>query len=449
MANYSVHSENDRSKILKALGINNAGELFSFIPGKVLNPEINIPAGLSEMDLRDKLNKLAGLNNPLSSFSSFLGGGAYNHYIPSAVNHITSISQFYTAYTPYQAEISQGTLQYIFEFQSLMCRLTGMDITNASMYDGGSSLAEAVLLSRRATGKKKVILSTTINPQYRQTVKTYVAGLDMEVVEVGHKEGITSIDLLKNTVDEDTCSVVIQNPNYFGNLEEVFKIRNMLDSYPDCLYIISADPLSLAILKPPSEYGADIVVGDAQCFGNPLAFGGPYLGYFSTREKYLRQMPGRIVGKTIDRDGKDSYTLIYQTREQHIRKVKATSNICTNHSLNVLAATVYLYLLGEEGLKNLASLCVRRANYFYNKLSELPHFKKRYKSNFFSELTISTDLDVDRALEALYKENIIGGINLGKYYNELSDSILVSFTEMNSESDIDRYIDILKKLQAG
>jgi glycine dehydrogenase subunit 1 len=447
MANYLIHSENDRAKILKSLGVSRARELFSFIPGKVRNPRINMPGGLSEMELKNKLGKLAELNNPVNKFSSFLGGGAYYHYIPSSVNHVTSISQFYTAYTPYQAEISQGTLQYIFEFQSLMCRLTGMDITNASMYDGGSSLAEAVSLSKRVTGKNKVVLSKAINPEYRQIVKTYAGGLGMEIVEAVCKEGITDMEILRKSIDENTSAVVIQNPNFFGCLEDVFKIRDMLDRYPDCLYIISANPLSLSILKPPSEYGADIVTGDAQCFGNPLSYGGPYLGYFSTREKYLRQMPGRIVGKTIDKDGKDSYTLIYQTREQHIRKAKATSNICSNHSLNVLAATVYLYLTGEKGLKELAGSCVQKANYFKNKLSEVSHFRQSFKSKFFNELVISTDLDVEKTLEALYREQILGGINLGKYYKKLSGSILISFTEMNSLIDIDRYIKILKKLQ--
>lgn len=446
MVSYLTHSEDDRKKILETLGIDDTGKLFDFIPREILKSSINIPQELSEKGLRERLCKIASLNNPLSRFSSFLGGGAYNHYIPQVVKDITSISQFYTAYTPYQAEISQGTLQYIFEFQSLICRLTGMDISNASMYEGASSLAEAVLLAARVSGKNKVILTDTINPQYRETIKTYLYGLDIKIKQINFNEGIADLKILKDVLDNNTCAVAIQNPNFFGCFEDVFKIRKLIDNYHDCLYIICANPLSLALIKPPSEYGADIVVGDAQVFGNPLSFGGPYLGYFAAKEKYLRQIPGRIVGKTIDRDGKDAYVLTYQTREQHIRKAKATSNICSNHSLNALAATVYLSLLGEEGLKDLASLCIQRANYFYNRLSEVDHSKQKFKNKFFNELVISTDLDLDKTLEALYQEKILGGISIGKYYKKLSDSILVSFTEMNSQDDIDKYIDILKKL---
>jgi glycine dehydrogenase subunit 1 len=446
MTNYLVHSSDDRKKICRNLGIDNAEELFNFIPEKLLEPDIKMPKGLSEIQLSKKIDRLAAKNNPVSIFSSFLGGGAYSHYIPSVVNHITSISQFYTAYTPYQAEISQGTLQYIFEFQSLICRLTGMDITNASMYDGGSSLAEAVLLSKRVTGKRKVLISRTVNPQFMQTVKTYIQGLDMEVVEVDYKEGITDIDTLSHSIDRDTCSIVIQNPNFFGCFEDVLRAKDIIDSYPDCLYVICTNPLSLALLKPPSEYGADIVVGDAQCFGNPLSLGGPYLGYFSSRQEYLRQIPGRIVGRSTDRDGKDAYVLTYQVREQHIRKTKATSNICSNHSLNALAATVYLSLLGEQGLKDLANICLQKANYFKERLSETTGFRQKFMPKSFNELLISSDIDKDRLLNRLYEEKILGGIKVGGYYPELQDSILVSFTEKNSKDEIDKYINILKKL---
>ncbi|MBM3706332.1 MAG: aminomethyl-transferring glycine dehydrogenase subunit GcvPA, partial [Actinobacteria bacterium] len=283
MGGYITHSEEDRNQILKLLGIQNVEELFNFIPRKVLKTKIELGENLSEKQIKDKLTNIANLNKPVSEFSTFLGGGAYNHYIPSVVGYVTSISQFYTAYTPYQAEISQGTLQYIFEFQSLMCRLTGMDISNASMYDGGSSLAEAILLAKRVNNKKKVLMPRTVNPQFRQIAATYIAGTDMEIVEIDYKDGIADIDCLSKNIDRDTSSVVLQNPNFFGCFEDVYRIKELLDSYPDCLYIICANPLSLALIKPPSEYGADIAVGDAQCFGNPLSFGGPYLGYFTAR----------------------------------------------------------------------------------------------------------------------------------------------------------------------
>lgn len=445
---YLVHSDNDRKKILNSLGIDNANKLFSSIPKKILKPGVKMPRGLSEKELGEKLNKVASLNRPLKHFSSFLGGGAYNHYIPAVVDYVTSLSQFYTTYTPYQPEISQGTLQYIFEFQSLICRLTGMEIGNASMYDGATSLAEAVLMASRVTGKSKVVMVGAIDPQYRETVKTYLYGPGMDIEEVGYHEGITDLDNLENTIDGDTCAVAIQNPNFFGCFEEVLKIRKLVDRHNDCLYIICANPLSLALLKPPSDYGADIVVGDAQVFGNPLSFGGPYLGYFAARKKYLRQIPGRIVGKTLDKDSKDAYVLTYQVREQHIRKAKATSNICSNHSLNALAATVYLSVLGEKGLKDLANICLQRANYFGGKLSGITHFRKKFKTKFFNELVVSTDLDTGKVLEKLRNENILGGIKLGDYYPGLSDSILVSFTEMNLLEDIEKYIDVLKSLEA-
>lgn len=441
---YTVHSKEDRKKILAELGINSERNLFSSIPGSIREPGLDLPEPLSEKELREKLIEISKLNKSLDGFISFLGGGAYYHYIPAVVSEITSISQFYTVYTPYQAEISQGTLQYIFEFQSLICRLTGMDIANASMYDGATALAEAVLLAARVNSTKKVILSGTIHPEYRETVKTYLSGKDMEVVEIGFKEGITDLNYLTEIIDEKTCAVAIQNPNFFGCFEEVFKIRKILRSYPNCLYIIVANPLSLALLKSPSEYGADIVIGDAQSFGNPLSYGGPYLGYFAAKKDYLRHIPGRIVSKTIDSDGKDAYVLSFQVREQHIRKTKATSNICSNHSLNALAATVYLSLLGEEGLKKLANLCLQRAHYFSQKIQSLSRFKLKFKNKFFNEMVLYSSLDINEVLERLYREKILGGISLDKYYPELTDSILTSFTEMNRVSDIVKYIDILK-----
>jgi len=444
MVDYTVHSRKDRKKILKYLGIDSKEDIFDFLPGKIRDPVINIPEGLDERSLRKKLEAIGSQNNPVSGLSSFLGGGAYDHYVPAVVEYITSISQFFTAYTPYQAEISQGTLEYIFEFQSLICQLTGMDISNASTYDGASSLAEAVLMASRINGRKKVVMPVTINPQYRDTVKSYVYGLDMDIREVGYKDGVTDLSSLEKEIDENTSAVLIQNPNYFGCYEEVFKIKKIMEAYPDCLYIICVNPLSLALIKPPSEYGADIVVGDGQVFGNTLSMGGPYLGFFSARQKYLRQLPGRIVGKTIDAGGKDAYVLTFQTREQHIRKKKATSNICSNHSLNALACTAYLLYKGEKGLKSTATACIKKAAYFADRLKETTHFKKAFKNNSFNELVVTSDLDMDDVLGRLKKEKILGGIRLGQYYPELADSMLVSFTEVNTWGEIDRYLDILK-----
>ena len=442
---YLVHSDNDREELLKEIGIDCAYELFKSIPESIRYPKIKLPLPLSEKEIRDKLTNIGSKNNSVSGFSSFLGGGAYNHYVPSIVKSILGRSEFYTAYTPYQAEISQGTLQYIFEFQSLICRLTGMDISNASMYDGASALAEAILMANRINGKSKVIMSKTIHPEYRDTCKTYCLGKNINIIEIGYTNGRLNLDILIKKIDNDVSSIVIQNPNFFGCFEEVYKIKEIISKYPNCLFIVAINPISVAIIKSPSDYGADIVVGEGQVLGNQLCYGGPYLGFFATKSKYLRQIPGRIVSRTVDTKGNDAYVLAFQAREQHIRKYKATSNICSNHSLNALAATVYLSILGEEGLKELANICMQRAHYFSSKVKLLSKFNLRFDAQFFNEFVVSTDVDAGRLLEKLYKENILGGIYLGKYYPDLKNCILVSITEMNSIKEIDNYIGVLKE----
>ena len=448
--NYSTHSEEDRKIIFKQLGIKNVKELFKAVPEEIRKQMWNLPEPLSEKEIKDKLSVIGSKNNSLDKFSSFIGGGAYNHYIPAPVKAITSISDFYTAYTPYQAEISQGTLQYIFEFQTLICRLTGMEVANASMYDGASALAEAILMSNRINGKKNILISKTIHPEYMQTCKTYLMGKDIEFIELDYLNGITDLETLLKHIDNSTSAVVIQNPNFFGCFEEVHKIKEVLNQYPDCLFIISiVNPLSLALCSDPGSYGADIVTGEAQSFGCSLSFGGPYLGFFATRQKHIRQIPGRVVGKTFDARKNDSYVLTFQTREQHIRKQKATSNICSNHSLNALAASVYLSLVGENGLKSLATVCLQRAHYLSAKISQLKGFKLKFKSGFFNEFAIETKYDLTKLLKILRKHKILGGINLEYYYKELKNCMLVSVTEMDSVVEIDRYNKVLKMLTGG
>jgi len=441
---YLVHSDNDRKELLKEIGIDCAYELFKSIPKSIRYPKIKLPLPLSEKEIRDKLTNIGSKNNSVSGFSSFLGSGAYNHYIPSVVKSILGRSEFYTAYTPYQAEISQGTLQYIFEFQSLICRLTGMDISNASMYDGASAPAEAILMANRINGKSKVIMSKTIHPEYRDTCKTYCLGKNLNIIEIGYINGKLNLDILIKKIDNDVSSIVIQNPNFFGCFEEVYKIKEIMSRYPNCLFIVAINPISVATVKSPSDYGVDIAVGEGQVLGNQLCYGGPYLGFFATKSKYLRQIPGRIVSRTVDTKGNDAYVLAFQAREQHIRKYKATSNICSNHSLNALAATVYLSILGEEGLKEVANICMQRAHYFSSKVKLLSKFDLRFDAQFFNEFVVSTDVDAGRLLEKLYKENILGGIYLGNYYPELKNCILVSVTEMNSVEEIERYCEVLK-----
>ena len=303
---YFVNTEKNIEKMLEVIGAKSMDELFDFIPEEIVDPEINLEKPLSEKSLKLKMSLTGKKNKPLDNYDSFLGGGAYNHYIPAAVKSILGISQFYTAYTPYQAEISQGTLQYIFEFQSIVCRLTGMDVANASMYDGASALAEAIIMAGRINGKKKVLMPVSVNPQYRATCKTYCEGINLEIIEIPYKDGQTDLDSLTKNLDKNVSSVVIQNPNFFGCFEDVFSLQKIIKEFPECLFIAVINPMSLGILRRPADYGADAVVGDGQVFGNNLAFGGPHLGFFATKQQYLRQMPGRIVGQTTESSGKKS-----------------------------------------------------------------------------------------------------------------------------------------------
>jgi len=443
---YLVHSDKDRKKILKEIGISDASSLFNAVPKSIAYPKLDLPSPLSEKEIKEKLEIIGAKNKPVNDFSSFLGGGAYNHYIPAAVRAITGISEFYTAYTPYQAEISQGTLQYIFEFQSFICHMTGMDIANASMYDGASSLAEAVLMAIRLNGKKKILLSKTVNPEYRLTCKTYLQAKNVRIVELDYEDGKLDLKQLVRNIDDDAAAVIIQNPNFFGCFEEVLRISDIIKSHSDCLFIVAVEPVSLGIIKNPSSYGADIVTGDGQALGNPLCLGGPYLGFFACREKFLRQIPGRIVVKTIDARGNEAFVLSFQTREQHIRKSKATSNICSNHSLNALAAAIYLSIIGKTGLRDLANICLQRANYLAEKIDNIKDFHLKFKSLFFNEFVVETDNNIEHVLRKLYKEGILGGIKLGNYYPELKNCFLVSVTEMNSVESLNRYLNVLNKI---
>jgi len=444
---YFVHSDKNRKDMLEAIGVKKIGELFRSIPEKICDPKIELDEPKSEQSLREELAETGRKNRTLDKFSSFLGGGAYNHYIPSAVKSVLGMSQFYTAYTPYQAEISQGTLQYMFEFQSLICRLTGMEISNASMYDGASSLAEAILMASRINGYRKVLMSETVNPQYRQTCRTYCYGQDVEIEEIGYCNGKTDLNLLAKNLDGTVSAVIVQNPNFFGCFEDVFELKSILKNYPECLFIAVINPLSVGIIKKPSDYGADIVVGDGQVFGSTLSFGGPYLGFFATRQCYLKQIPGRIAGQTEDSEGNRAFVLTFQTREQHIKKYKATSNICTNHSLNALAAVVYLSVVGEKGLADIANICLQRAHYFTGKIGYLDKFRLKFSTKFFNEFVLESQINIRDVLSKFHKKGFLAGIYLGDNYPELQDCILVSATEMNSVKSIDRYVDILKVLQ--
>lgn len=438
---YIPHTERDISRILKAVGASSLEDILGSLPAdlRVRGP-LNLPKGLSEQELKSLLKGLGEKNTTVEDCSSFLGAGAYNHYIPSVVPALVSRSEFYTSYTPYQPELSQGTLQAVFEYQTLVCQLTAMDVSNASLYDGASATAEAVLMARRITGKHGVVLSSALHPEYRDTVKTYLKGSGDHISEVTHstEEGRTLPEALANDVSDSTACVVVQHPNFFGSLEDLGELARVIHDKKGLLIVVTNETVSLGLLKPPGELGADIAVGDNQSFGNPVSYGGPYLGFMATKTEYIRQMPGRIVGQTADKNGQTAYCLTFATREQHIRREKATSNICTNHGLCALAASVHMVSLGSKGLKNLALLNLSKAEYLKARLAEAG-VKPAFISPTFNEFTVKVGKDPDAVLKTLLKKRIMGGLSLKNFYPALSGHILVAATELNSKEEIDRF----------
>lgn len=428
---YLPNTPADVGAMLQKIGVKSFDDLVADIPEEIrTKAEIRLPAGLSELETVDKMAKLASDSRPASGTISFLGGGAYDHYVPAAVDHILLRSEFYTAYTPYQAEVSQGTLQAIYEFQSLVAELTGMDVANASMYDGATALAEAGLMACSQTKRKRLVVSSLVNPAYRQVLRTYCRGLGIEVVEAGRRDGATELDDLKARIDGATAGVLVQHPNFLGCLEPVEDIGRMAHQ-AGALFAVSADPVSLALLKPPGQYGADIATGEGQPLGMPPSYGGPYLGLLAARKELLRLMPGRIVGLTNDAEGREGLVLTMQAREQHIRREKATSNICSNQALCALAATVYLSLLGKSGLKRVAELCLQKAHYLAGKL------KPAFEAPFFREFAVRVD-GLEAKLAALEGDGLLGGISLEKHYPEMRGHLLVAVTERRTREEMDR-----------
>ena len=423
---YTPNTDEVRESMLREIGVQDIMDLFKDIPEDlILNSPLQIPDQLSEFELLRELGKIAKMNKkPLS----FQGGGNYNHHIPSTVNAITSRGEFSTSYTPYQPEISQGTLQAMFEYQSLICELTGMDVSNASMYDGATSLAEAMILASRIKGKKQVLVSQAVNPFYREVLRTYARVNEIKIVDIDVTNGITS-----DFKTEGSSAIIIQNPNFFGLIEDLDEIRKKAE---EILFITSTtEPLSWAILKPFSEYNVDIATAEGQSFGNPMNFGGPGLGIFATKQAYVRQIPGRLAGETVDIHGNRGFALTLCTREQHIRREKATSNICTNHSLCALAAAVYLVTYGKN-LRRLAQLNNQLAIYFSGKLSQIEGIDLVFDKPFFNEFVVRIRKDILSKLS-----DIEIGISLEEYYPDLKDCYLVCCTEMTPKDDIDRVID--------
>ncbi|MFD2133530.1 aminomethyl-transferring glycine dehydrogenase subunit GcvPA [Pseudogracilibacillus auburnensis] len=436
---YLPMTEKDKEAMLETIGITSTEELFADIPEDIrLQRAYKLKQAASEMELEKELTDLANKNMNTKNISSFLGAGVYHHFIPSVVHHMISRSEFYTAYTPYQPEISQGELQAIFEFQSMICEITGMDVANSSLYDGGTALGEAINVSYGQTKRKKIIVSETVHPEYREVIHTYGRGFQLEIVEIKATNGITDLALLEEELDEETAAVVIQYPNFLGQMEPLQKIEKLIKD-PKTLFITSCNPLALGYLTTPAEFGADIVVGDTQVFGIPAQFGGPHCGYFATTKKLMRKMPGRLVGQTTDENGLRGFVLTLQAREQHIRRDKATSNICSNQALYALASSVAMTALGQEGIREVAYINMQKARYLKSKLIEL-NISIPFSGAFFNEFVIDLKQPIEKVNEKLRKKNIIGGYDLGKTYPELEGNMLVAVTEVKTKEELDLFV---------
>lgn len=443
---YIPNSPAERQEMLRAVGLERAEQLFDSIPADVrLKEPLRVPEALSEMELLEKFNRMAA-RNTASARPSFLGAGAYSHYAPTIVDHLISRSEFFTAYTPYQPEISQGTLQAIFEFQTLVCQLTGMEVANASMYDGSTALAEAVLMAERVTRRKRVLVSAGVHPEYLAVADTYVQhyGVELERLEIDEETGRTSRDALSG-LDDKTAALVIQSPNFFGCIEDMAALAERAHSVGALLVVAVTESASFGLLRSPGSAGADIVVAEGQSFGVPLSFGGPYVGLFATREKYARQIPGRLVGEAYDKQGRRGFVLTLATREQHIRREKATSNICTNEGLIALAATIYMETMGRRGIEETARQCAQKAAYAARRIGEIEGFSLPFSAPRFNEFVVRGPLNAEELLSRLVTEkNITGGLALSRFYPERATDFLVCVTETNSRAEIDALVEGLK-----
>jgi glycine dehydrogenase subunit 1 len=429
----------DQKEMLESIGVRSFEELLRNIPPEArLKADLRLPAALSEFEVLKELKQLGKKNRDAGEWISFLGGGAYDHYVPSAINAITSRSEFYTAYTPYQAEVSQGTLQAIYEYQTMICRLTGMDVANASMYDGGSALAEAVLLSLGHTGRHEVVIAGKIHPHYLKVVRTYIAARDAAIIQPNSIDGGAALESLAGCISEKTACVIVQQPNFYGILEDVHEIGRLAHA-AGALLIVVTDAISLGVLEAPGVYGADVVVGEGQGLGIPLQFGGPYLGIFAVKEPLLRKLPGRLSGITVDVDGRRGFALTVQTREQHIRREKATSNICTNQGLMMLCATVYMALMGKEGIRDVAMQSVQKSHYLAEKISALKGYRLKFLRPFFKEFAIETPTPAADIIHALAERGILAGIDLARFIDG-DTGLLVAVTEKRTREEMDRFV---------
>lgn len=440
---YIPVTDQQKQEMLEKIGVKDVEEVFSCIPQSARAGELNLPSGMSEQKLTKVFEKLSNNNSSLKEFINFRGAGIYEHFIPSAVSEIVNRSEFSTAYTPYQPEASQGTLQAIFEYQSLIVKLLGMEVTNASLYDGATAAAEAALLALRSTSRKKILVSCTLHPEYQQVLKTYLQGTDVEIATIPQDQGATSLQKAKDLISNEVAALIIQSPNFLGVVEDAAQFKKLIET-SGILLINVVNPISLGILKAPGEAGADIAVGEGQVLGNATGFGGFTFGFIACSKKLAWKMPGRIVGQTKDAKDRRGYVLTLQSREQHIRREKATSNICTNSALNALAGCVYLAGWGPKGLKQLALSNMQKSHYAFEQIVKIPGFAPAFKNqSFFNEFVIKTDKNIPDMQKKLLAAKIIGPLELGRFYSEMADCLLFCVTETKTKEDIDRLLEIL------
>jgi glycine dehydrogenase subunit 1 len=444
---YTPHTSADQEQMLRAIGANSIEELYRHIPEALRKrAHIDLAAGMTELAVRRRLAALATRNATALEWSFFLGGGIYHHFVPSAVDAVISRSEFSTSYTPYQPEVSQGTLQALFEYQTLICQLTGMEISNAGVYDGASATAEAVLMSRRIQpdSRRRVLISRALHPHYRAVISTYLRNLDdMQLEEVPFDAtGATDLERLKQALDDQAMCVVVGYPNFFGIIEELAPIQAACADSGAQLITATPEPLALGVIKPPGAWGADIAVGEGQSVGIPMTLGGPGYGFFASRKKFVRSLPGRLVGETVDSEGQRGFVLTLATREQHIRREKATSNICTSQTLCTLASTVFMSLLGKNGMRRLAEVNVLRAHGARDRLISQAGLEARFSGPFFNEFVLRAR-DLDGVFKRCASARIVPGVNLGQWYPELGDCLLVCVTEMNEREEIERLVETI------
>ena len=436
---YLPHTAEDRAEMLAAIGVKDSMELYADVPDNIrLHRPLALGEPLSEREVATYFQKLAAANANLQEYACFLGAGAYDHFIPSTVGHVLGRSEFYTAYTQYQPEISQGYLQALWEYQSMICEITGMPVANASMYDGATAMAEAALLSCHVTRRNEIVVARSVHPNYRAVLETYAKDFGFIVKEVAYSEGVTSADVLAAAISKNTGAVIIQNPNFFGSLEDLEALIVKTHEV-GALFTAISDPTALGILETPGKYGADIVVGEGQPLGLAMNFGGPYLGFMAATKKLMRKLPGRIVGETVDKNGKRGFVLTLQAREQHIRRDKATSNICSNEALCALAATVYLATVGKEGYVEVASQCLQKAHYAQKELAA-KGIGRTFNTPFFQEFVVKLSGNIAEINKKLLAQGIIGGLDLGQYYPELAGNMLLCVTENRTKEQIDALV---------